>query len=180
MQPILSVLLNRPPRLSCPFAMTPTAVRPTQTVVSMTAETGALTQEQLDRYHADGFLVIPNFFDPTPVFGQARRLIQNFDPSGHPMTKFSTGGDQGDKDGGEEHVGDRYFLESGDKMCYFLEEGSIDESGRLNRAPDLCVNKCGHGRCRVVVTGLHVEAPSDVLDRLSMQHSTPSTLSFIG
>lgn len=102
---------------------------------------GSLNAAQLNQYHQDGYLVVPNFFDPTPILAHAKHLIHAFDPTDHPMTKFSTG----DKDGKEEdHVGDRYFLESGDKIRYFLEEGSIGSNGKLNRSPDLCVNKCGH------------------------------------
>lgn len=103
---------------------------------------GSLTPTQLAKYHQDGYLVIPNFFDPTTILQHAKELIHSFDPKGHPMTKFSTGGEEGVKE--EEHVGDRYFLESGDKIRYFLEEDSIGSDGKLNRSPDLCVNKCGH------------------------------------
>lgn len=105
---------------------------------------GSLSPSQLAKYHQDGYLVIPDFFDPLPILQHAKELIHSFDPKGHPMTKFSTGGEEGVKEDGKEHVGDRYFLESGDKIRYFLEEDSIGSDGKLNRSPDLCVNKCGH------------------------------------
>jgi phytanoyl-CoA hydroxylase len=103
---------------------------------------GSLTPAQLARFRSDGYLILPDFFDPIPILAHSRSLIQNFDPSQHPLTKFTTGED---KTQGDAHVGDRYFLESGDKVRYFLEQDSIDAStGKLNRSPDLCVNKCGH------------------------------------
>jgi phytanoyl-CoA hydroxylase len=53
------------------------------------------------------------------------------------QTKFTTG----DKD----HVGDDYFLTSGDKIRYFLEEDAIDGQGNLTREKHRAVNKIGHG-----------------------------------
>ena len=45
------------------------------------------------------------------------------------------------------HIGDEYFLTSGDKIRYFLDEDAIDENGNLTREKDKSVNKIGHGRC---------------------------------
>lgn len=42
------------------------------------------------------------------------------------------------------HVGDEYFLTSGDKVRFFLEEDAIQD-GKLNRPKELAVNKMGHG-----------------------------------
>jgi ectoine hydroxylase-related dioxygenase (phytanoyl-CoA dioxygenase family) len=54
----------------------------------------------------------------------------------HPLTKFTTGE--------KNHVGDEYFLTSGDKIRYFLEEDAIDVDGNLTRAKQKAVNKIGH------------------------------------
>lgn len=53
------------------------------------------------------------------------------------MTKFITDDDN--------HVGDDYFLSSGDKIRYFLEQDAVGADGKLNREKHLAVNKIGHG-----------------------------------
>ena len=55
------------------------------------------------------------------------------------QTKFTTGDDN--------HVGDEYFLTSGDKIRYFLEEDAVDANGKLTRDKSKAVNKIGHGKC---------------------------------
>ena len=44
-----------------------------------------------------------------------------FSLEGHPMTRFTTGGESGEDE--KKHVGDEYFLESNDKIRFFFEEG---------------------------------------------------------
>ncbi|KAF3281954.1 hypothetical protein TWF970_001904 [Orbilia oligospora] len=55
------------------------------------------------------------------------------------MTKFSTG------EKGNKHVGDQYFLESGDKVRFFFEEDAFDSTGSLTRPKEKSINKIGHG-----------------------------------
>lgn len=43
------------------------------------------------------------------------------------------------------HVGDEYFLTSGDKVRFFFEEDAVQD-GVLDRPKELAVNKMGHGR----------------------------------
>jgi phytanoyl-CoA hydroxylase len=59
------------------------------------------------------------------------------------QTKFTTGDEE---DQTKKHVGDEYFLTSGDKIRYFLEEEAVGADGKLNRPKELAVNKIGHGR----------------------------------
>lgn len=105
-------------------------------------ETGLqyLSQEQVDQFYRDGYLRLPNFLGPLDteaLLTRARQLLANFSLEDHPLTKFTTGDDN--------HVGDDYFLSSGDKIRYFLEEEAVDKDGKLTRPKEKAVNKIGHG-----------------------------------
>ena len=76
-----------------------------------------LTPEQLKSFNENGFLVIPNYLSRQEIqslLTTTHDLLENFDLSTHPMTRFTTG-DDGDSAGDEKakHVGDDYFLNSG-------------------------------------------------------------------
>jgi len=76
-----------------------------------------LTQEQIDKFHREGYLVISGFLDVdtvTVLLNRSKELLADFDINDHPLTKFTTGDD--------DHVGDDYFLSSGDKIRFFLEK----------------------------------------------------------
>ena len=89
---------------------------------------------------------------------RSKELLNNFDLNDHPLvslspitllpsppvlnsalnqTKFTTNDDN--------HVGDDYFLNSGDKIRYFLEVDAVDKEGKLTRDKSKAVNKIGHG-----------------------------------
>jgi phytanoyl-CoA hydroxylase len=85
-----------------------------------------LTIGQKEEFERQGFLIIPDFFDPLLLKKRAMELVDEFDPAQHELTKFTTSDDN--------HVGNRYFLESGDKIRYFLEDNHKDTD----------INKIGH------------------------------------
>ncbi|ORY46615.1 phytanoyl-CoA dioxygenase family protein [Rhizoclosmatium globosum] len=95
--------------------------------------------EQIEQFHRDGFLAIPDFFaaeDSANLLKRAKELVQEFDLKDHPRTKFSTSRD--------DHVGDDYFLNSGDKIRYFFETDALDKDGNLVVEKAVSINKIGH------------------------------------
>lgn len=97
-----------------------------------------LTPSQKETYQRDGFLVIKNFI-PIDIchllMKRACELIEGFDPADIKII-FSPHD--------ESHAMSLYFLDSGDKIRFFLEKEAIDETGELKSDRQLCINKIGH------------------------------------
>ena len=89
---------------------------------------------------------VPPFSDRYP--SQLTVLIRSFFRSHLALqTRFTTGDD--------DHVGDDYFLTSGDKIRFFLEQDALDQDGRLTRPKEKAVNKIGHGQSAEALISRH-------------------------
>ncbi|KAI6000486.1 phytanoyl-CoA dioxygenase [Pisolithus albus] len=108
-----------------------------------------LSQDQVDEVCQEipscqppTYVKVPGFLSNNEVdslLARSKQLLDDFDPENHPFvrTKFTTSD--------HDHVGSEYFLESGDKIRYFLEEDAVGSDGRLTRDKAKAVNKIGHG-----------------------------------
>jgi phytanoyl-CoA hydroxylase len=66
---------------------------------------------------------------------RANELVADFDPA-DVRSVFSTTK--------QTQLNDSYFIDSGDKIRFFLEDDAFDESGELRQAKEHCLNKMGH------------------------------------
>ncbi|MCB0992944.1 MAG: phytanoyl-CoA dioxygenase family protein [Acidimicrobiales bacterium] len=98
-----------------------------------------LTEEQIETFDRDGFVVIPDLIDPQDcqlLRDRTSELLDAVDPSAVAAV-FST-------NEADSNIRDSYFLDSAAGMSFFWEAEAVDEDGQLNRPKELAVNKFGH------------------------------------
>ncbi len=99
---------------------------------------GCLSPEMLEAFQETGVIVLRDFVSTEACAALRQRaleLVDEFDPR-DVQSVFSTTD--------QEQLEDKYFIESGDKIRFFLEAGAFDESGQLVQAKEHSLNKIGH------------------------------------
>ena len=99
---------------------------------------GQLTVEMLAAFHDAGVLILRDFVpveECQALRSRALELVDDFDPQ-EVCSVFSTTK--------QAQLDDAYFIESGDKIRFFLEEDAFDEAGQLRQSKEDSLNKMGH------------------------------------
>ena len=97
-----------------------------------------LSADQLADWDRDGFLVLPDFVarrSCDDLRAHVGTLLDHIDPDDDALTVFDTSA--------QAHGDDSWFLDSGDKIRWFFEDGAVDGT-TLTRPLRLAVNKLGH------------------------------------
>lgn len=99
---------------------------------------GYLTVDMVAAYRAAGVIVLKGFVakeDCERLQRRAQELVDEFDPA-EVRSVFSTTK--------QTQLDDSYFIESGDKIRFFLEDDAFDEHGQLRQEKEHSLNKMGH------------------------------------
>ena len=99
---------------------------------------GRLTNAMIAAYRDAGVVVLRDFvsgYECRRLQERANELVARFDPA-EVRSVFSTTQ--------QEQLDDRYFIESGDKIRFFLEQGAFGDDGELRRPREHSLNKMGH------------------------------------
>ncbi len=99
---------------------------------------GHLTDEMREDYDKTGVILLRDFVSAKACRALRQRaleLVAEFDPKSV-RSVFSTTS--------QAQLDDSYFIESGDKIRFFLEEDAFDDSGKLRQSKENSLNKIGH------------------------------------
>ena len=101
----------------------------------------SLTQEEVEKFHSDGYLLVKNFLTAAECDQLRHKAFERVDEADftqHPIVTFGTNSTE------QQHVKTDYFLTSGDKIRFFFEEDAVNHEGKLTEDPRVTLNKMGH------------------------------------
>lgn len=99
-----------------------------------------LSDEQVDRFHRDGFAVVHDMVGSESrkrLMERAREIVEEWEPTGA-QTVFTTAE--------QERTSNREFLSSGSGVWCFFESEAFGPDGELKQAKHLSINKIGHAQ----------------------------------
>lgn len=98
-----------------------------------------LNQKQVDDFQTQGYLIIEDFCSSRQCQDLIDRIRMVVEENQHsfPNLAFSSGDN--------EHAQHDYFIQSADKIHFFLEPDALDETGRIQVPLANAINKIGHG-----------------------------------
>ena len=99
---------------------------------------GELTAAMIAAFDESGVIILQDFVskdDCLALKSRALELVAAFDPD-QVKSVFSTTE--------QTQSNDRYFIESGDKIRFFLEKDAFDDRGELRQSKENSLNKMGH------------------------------------
>ncbi|XP_022084185.1 phytanoyl-CoA dioxygenase domain-containing protein 1-like [Acanthaster planci] len=102
------------------------------------------TEDDIAKFHKDGYVVIKDFLTPEEVDSLKRSccdIVTDMNPKDHTMTVFDC----------RNQTRDDYFLTSGDKIRFFFEKGAVSDNGELTIDKHLSLNKIGHALHELVL-----------------------------
>jgi phytanoyl-CoA hydroxylase len=164
----------------------------------------SLTTAQLAEFETNGYLVLKDVLPPATVaalLAETHRLLAEFSLDGHPLTRFTTAAsarnkkkksptttaaaDEDDNDDDDnddvEHVGDDYFLTSGDKIRFFFEEDAFDpSSSRLTKPKERAINKIGHCLHALSPPFRALLSPAHAYGGVASEHAPPALARALG
>lgn len=113
---------------------------PTMQQLFKTSARFASSRATKEFFAANGFAVIENAVEKTAIDRlrhRASQLIDEWQPTQSELAVFQTAKKQTE-------TTEQYFLESGDKIRFFLEKDAVDEHRKLLRPKAESINKIGH------------------------------------